>query len=279
MTKGVLLDLAGVVYLGDRMLPRASEAVERLRAAGLPVRFVTNTTRMSKAGILDRLHRIGLGIEGDELVTPAEAARAWLAAHKRSPHLLVHPALVKDFDGLAEYPDRAVIVGDAGRDFTYDTLNAAFRLLAGGADFLALAKNRTFRDDDGELSMDAGGFVAALEYAADREAIVLGKPARDFYAAAVAGLGCDAADTVMVGDDVEADVSGALAAGIGAALLVRTGKYRRRRRGRRDTAADRRRRRSLRRRRLDPRLTAPDRVGAFGGRPVRAFRSSVPSPP
>ncbi|MCB1487740.1 MAG: TIGR01458 family HAD-type hydrolase [Bauldia sp.] len=226
MAKGVLLDLAGVVYLGDHMLPRAGEAIARLREAGLPIRFVTNTTRMSKDGILDRLHKIGLGISADELVTPAEAARTWLAAHKRSPHLLIHPALVEDFEGLADYPDKAVVVGDAGRDFTYDTLNAAFRQLVAGADLLALAENRTFRDDDGELSMDAGGFVAALEYASGREATVLGKPAPDFYAAAVAGLGCDAADAVMVGDDVEADVSGALAAGIGATLLVRTGKYR-----------------------------------------------------
>ena len=225
MAKGVLLDLAGVVYLGDQMLPRAGEAVDRLREAGLPVRFVTNTTRLSKVGILDRLRGIGLEVAGDELITPAEAARTWLATHRRSPHLLVHPALVEDFEGVADHPDKAVIVGDAGRDFTYDTLNAAFRELAAGADLLALAKNRTFRDDDGALSMDAGGFVAALEYAAECKAIVLGKPAPDFYAAAVAGLGCDAADAVMVGDDVEADVSGALAAGIGAALLVRTGKY------------------------------------------------------
>jgi len=225
MIRGVLLDLAGVVYLGDHVLPGARDAVGRLRAGAMPLGFITNTTRTSKAGIIDRLARMGLAILADELVTPAETARAWLTRNKRSPHLLVHPALTADFQGLTEYPETAVVVGDAGRDFTYETLNAAFRALIAGADFLALAKNRTFRDVDGELSLDAGAFVTALEYASGRQAIVLGKPSPDFYTAAVARLGCDAADVVMVGDDVEADVSGALRAGIGAALLVRTGKY------------------------------------------------------
>ncbi len=225
MIRGVLLDLAGVVYLGDHILPGAKAAVDRLRAAGLPLGFITNTTRTSKAGIIDRLARMGLKTSADELVTPAEAARVWLTNNKRSPHLLVHPALTADFDGLSQYTDTAVVVGDAGTDFTYETLNAAFRALVAGADFLALAKNRTFRDADGELSLDAGAFVTALEYASGRQAIVLGKPSPDFYAAAIARLGCRATDVVMVGDDVEADVSGALRARIGAALLVRTGKY------------------------------------------------------
>ena len=119
-----------------------------------------------------------------------------------------------------------MIVGDAGRHFTYDALNAAFRQLMDGADFLALAANRRFRDADGGPSMDAGAFVAALEYASDREAEVLGKPAEAFFAAALVDIGCPAADAAMIGDDAEADIAGALRAGLGEAVLVRTGKYR-----------------------------------------------------
>jgi HAD superfamily hydrolase (TIGR01458 family) len=226
MIRAVLLDLSGVVHVGDRPLPGALAAVARLRAAGLPLGFVTNTSRNPKRAVLDRLRRLDLTVDEAEVFTPAEAARAWLAGHRRTPHLLVAPALASEFDGLAEHPDIAVVVGDAGRDFTYERLNAAFRALNAGADFLALARNRTFRDQDDELSLDAGAFVAALEYATGREALVLGKPARAFYQAAVAQLGATPAETVMVGDDVEADVSGALASGIGQALLVRTGKYR-----------------------------------------------------
>ena len=110
--------------------------------------------------------------------------------------------------------------------FDYVKLNRAFRELIGGAEFLALATNRTFKDADGKLSLDAGAFVTALEFASGRRATVLGKPSPDFFHAALAGLGCASGDAVMVGDDAESDVAGALRAGMGAGLLVRTGKYR-----------------------------------------------------
>ena len=109
--------------------------------------------------------------------------------------------------------------------FTYDALNAAFRALIHGAEFFALARNRNFLDADGELSLDVGGFVAALEYACGRRATVIGKPSPEFFHAAVAALNIPARNVLMVGDDAEADVGGAMAAGLRGAL-VKTGKYR-----------------------------------------------------
>ncbi|WP_244500869.1 HAD hydrolase-like protein, partial [Methyloceanibacter marginalis] len=80
--------------------------------------------------------------------------------------------------------------------------------------------------DDGKLSLDAGAFVTALEYATGKEATVLGKPSPDFFSSALTSMGCAPAEAVMVGDDAEADVAGSLNTGFGCALLVRTGKYR-----------------------------------------------------
>ncbi|HXG80046.1 MAG TPA: TIGR01458 family HAD-type hydrolase [Methyloceanibacter sp.] len=226
MIRAVLLDLAGVVYDADRPLPGAIEAVARLREAGFGLRFLTNTTRTPRRALLQRLGGMGLSLSSEELLTPAQAARDWLAARRLSPHLLVHPALKEDFAGLPEGEGQAVVVGDAAHGFSYDALNTAFRKLLEGAEFVALARNRSFKDEDGKLSIDTGAFVVALEYASLREAVLLGKPAPDFFQAAIASLGCDRREAVMVGDDAEADVAGALAAGLGAALLVRTGKYR-----------------------------------------------------
>src|SRR5262245_40335224 len=120
--------------------------------------------------------------------------------------------------------DGAVVVGDAADGFTYETLNRAFRLLMNGAPLLALAMNRYFRETDG-LSLDAGPFVAALEYASGRKATLFGKPAPALFHAAMDRFGCKPADVIMIGDDVEADVNGAIATGLGG-MLVRTGKYR-----------------------------------------------------
>ena len=222
--KGVLLDLGGVVYVGDKPLPGAKEAIGRLKEAGLPLRYLTNTTRKPRRALLDALEKMGLPVEKEELFMPAIAARALLEENGLSAHLLVHPALEADFEGLEGGEGKALIVGDAAEGFTYRAMNEAFRVLEEGAEFYALAKNRSFQDADGERSLDTGAFVAALEYATQREATVLGKPAEAFFHAAVESLGCQPEETVMVGDDVEADVGGAKQAGL-TGVLVRTGKY------------------------------------------------------
>jgi HAD superfamily hydrolase (TIGR01458 family) len=226
MLRGVLLDLGGVVYDGETLIPGSAEAIDRLRASGLAVRFISNTTRSPRAALVRQLAAFGIGVAEHELVTPAGAARDWLLRNRRSPHLVVHPKLKPEFDGAGFEGTPAVVVGDAGETFDYAMLNAAFRQLMDGAAFIALADNRMFKDRDGLLSMDAGAFVAALEFASGIEAEVIGKPAPAFFHAALAGMGCTAQEVAMVGDDAESDVAGALRAGLGCALLVRTGKYR-----------------------------------------------------
>ena len=93
-----------------------------------------------------------------------------------------------------------------------------------GAELIALQKNRYWLRPEG-LALDVGPFVAALEYATRRDALVVGKPSKDFFAAILAGIPLEASAAAMVGDDVESDVGGALNAGL-AGILVRTGKYR-----------------------------------------------------
>lgn len=225
MARAVLLDLGGVVYVGDSALPGAIEAVARLRKAGLALRFLTNTTRRPARRLIADLARLGLAVDADELLTPAALARDWLAGAGASPHLLVHEALEEEFVGCPRSGPPAVVIGDAAERFDYARLNRAFRLIENGAWFLALARNRSFRDADGALSLDAGPFVAALEYASGRGAVTLGKPSTEFFARALDALGVDPAGAVMIGDDVEADIGGAQAAGI-VGVLVRTGKYR-----------------------------------------------------
>lgn len=226
MLRGVLLDLAGVLYDGDSPIEGAADAVRRLREAGLPLRFVSNTTRSTKQMVLTRLDRLGIEVDAAELFTPAQAARGWLAAHGCSAHLLIHPDLEPDFRDMPAGERLAVVIGDAATAFDYASLNAAFRALNDGAEFLALADNRVFKDDDGKLSLDAGPFVRALEFACGRSATVLGKPSTGFFLSALASMECLPEDAVMVGDDAEGDVAGALRAGLATALLVRTGKYR-----------------------------------------------------
>lgn len=223
--KGILLDLDGVVYVGRTALPGSLEAIERIRDLGIPLKFITNTTRRPRGRIVEDLARLGLPVAAEDVFTPAALAQVFLSHNNLAAFLVVHPDLLEDFADLATTGAEAVVIGDAGSFFTYDLLNRAYRKLLHGAAFLALAKNRNFLDHDGELSLDTGAFVALLEYATGKTATVLGKPSPEFFTLAVESMGCAPVDVVMIGDDAEADVGGAMAAGLGG-ILVRTGKYR-----------------------------------------------------
>ncbi|PNG25175.1 TIGR01458 family HAD-type hydrolase [Methylocella silvestris] len=222
---GVLLDIDGVICVGAHPIPGSVEAVRRLRERNIPVRFVTNTTRRPRRRILEDLRRLPLEIADSEIFTPARIACDLLAERGLAPLLIVHPDLGEDFSGLPQQGPTAVVVGDAGEAFSYQALNGAFRALAHGAEFFALANNRNFLDSDGDLSLDAGPFVAALEYASGKKPLVLGKPSPAFFKLAVESMGLDMEDVAMIGDDAESDVGGAMAAGL-KGVLVRTGKYR-----------------------------------------------------
>jgi HAD superfamily hydrolase (TIGR01458 family) len=223
----VLLDLDGVLYVEQALVPGAPEAVELLRARGLALRFVTNTTSHSRPDTLRKLHRLGVPLDESELITPAAlAVRHCLENGWRRASLLLADDVKDDFAELEEDDDRpdVVIVGDLGERFGYDVLNRAFQRLLDGAQLVALQKNRYWLKADG-LSLDVGPFVAALEYATGRDAYVVGKPAAGFFDEVLGGAGSDAGAAAMVGDDLESDIGGALRAGL-AAILVRTGKYR-----------------------------------------------------
>jgi phospholysine phosphohistidine inorganic pyrophosphate phosphatase len=120
---------------------------------------------------------------------------------------------------------QAVFVGDLGERWGYGLLQEAFEYIMSGADLVALSRDKYWLNQ-GRLALDAGPFVAALEFATGKSALVAGKPSPSFYAAAVQSLDIERTDSVaMIGDDLWSDVEGAQRAGL-QGWLVRTGKYR-----------------------------------------------------
>lgn len=224
MLRGLFLDLSGVLYEGSQPLPGAVDAVRRLQQSPLQLRFVTNTSRKNRQQILADLASMGFAIEPEQLFTAPAAAASWVREHKRHPLLLVHPDIRCEFGPPSKAEPDAVVIGDAENDLNYQQLDIAFRLLMAGAPLIAIGDNRYFKAD-GKLHLDAGPFVRALEYAADVEAIVTGKPSAAFFQQVLNGTGLKAEQVMMVGDDVFGDVEGALKAGL-QACLVETGKYR-----------------------------------------------------
>lgn len=223
----ILLDLEGVLYQQGEPIEGARETVRRLRAMGYPLRFLTNTTTRPRAEIAGRLRAMGFEAPLEDVFSPTFAAALELeTGGERRVHLAAEPALAADFGTfeLVETAPDAVVMGDLGADFTWERLNGLFRMVSGGARLIALHKNRYWRKEQ-NLVLDLGPFVAALEYGADIEALVVGKPARAFYQLSLRSLGAALEETLMIGDDIEGDVGGAQNAGL-VAVQVRTGKYR-----------------------------------------------------
>lgn len=226
---GVLLDIDGVLHVGDQALPGAHAAIAALRGAGVPLEFVTNTTSRPRHAIAARLQRLGFDLVDDDILTPARMAVEYCRAqgYERVAFVVPH-ALKIDLAELEEAAPGpavdAVILGDLGRAFNYDVINRTFRSVLSGAELIALQRNRYWRKPEG-LVVDAGFYVAGLEYATGRPATVVGKPSHAFFETAARELGVPHERIVMVGDDLEADVGGAIDHGL-AGVLVRTGKFR-----------------------------------------------------
>jgi HAD superfamily hydrolase (TIGR01458 family) len=214
----ILLDVDGVLHVSGEPIPGAVEAVNRLNRIGHDLRFVTNNSTSPRAKLAEDLQ-----------TTPRAAARE---LEGRRVLALVMPAIVPDLEGIelvGESAD-AVLIGGADETlepnqvFSYMNLNRAFFEVQAGAELYCLHKNRWWQTKRGPM-LDAGAFVAGLEYACDHDATVLGKPSPSYFAAALEHLGAEPELTWLVTDDLEDDIRGAQVFGM-RTVLVRTGKFR-----------------------------------------------------
>ncbi|MEU0194772.1 HAD-IIA family hydrolase [Streptomyces afghaniensis] len=230
--RAVLVDIDGVLTVSWRPLPGAVEALREIRAAGLAVLLVTNTTSRTRASIAGTLADAGFPVSAEDILTAPAATAAHLAEHCPGARcaLLNSGDIAEDLDGVSvvdaadssAVPD-VVLIGGAGPEFGYAALDRAFGHLQRGARLVAMHRNLYWRTAEG-LRLDSGAFLAGLEQAARVEAEITGKPARAFFEAALVRLGAGAGEALMVGDDIESDVLAAQRAGI-TGVLVRTGKF------------------------------------------------------
>ncbi len=221
------MDLDGTLYTNDGPVEGAREALQRLDSVGIAYRYITNATHKPRREVASHLEALGFSAKECQVFTPAAAAAEWLRGEGVSCYPLVDESLLEDLEGVSttDVSPGCVLVGNLGKGFTYGRLDTAFRHLMAGAELIALSKNRYWQRAGGELSLDAGPFVAALEYASGKRAIGVGKPERAFFELALRNLGLPPGTVAMVGDDPELDIGGAQAAGL-RGILVETGRYR-----------------------------------------------------
>ncbi|MBM4437083.1 MAG: HAD-IIA family hydrolase [Actinobacteria bacterium] len=225
-------DMDGVLYLGERRIDGAAEALAQVRQLGLPAYFISNNSRQTPLELALKLQGMGIDAGPEQVVSGVVATAAYLKTlqpHPTTVLVMGGPALargiaesgftVASWDGR-DAPD--VVVVGVDFELSYQRLVRATRAIRpGGARFLAVNADGVYPTADGPLP-GSGAIAAAIRAVTEAEPIIVGKPAPMMFQAVCTRAGCAPADLVVVGDLIEADVAGANAFGA-TSVLVLTG--------------------------------------------------------
>ncbi len=228
MARTVLLDIDGVLTISWKALPGAAQTLKWLRNEGIGFLLVTNTSSRSRREIAGTLTEVGIDVDVSEIFTAVSSPARYLTVRYPSAQCLVinEGSLDDDLTGVDIVgPDSpsVVLLGGAGRGIGYDELDTVFKLAVDGVPIVALHRNTRFRHEGPALDM--GAFIVGLEAAAGIEIPLVGKPAPEFFRAALLELGSETDEVMNLGDDIDSDVRGGQALGM-TGVLVATGKYR-----------------------------------------------------
>jgi len=210
--KAFMIDLDGVIYVGDMPVEGAIKTVNFLME-NYKCLFVTNTTRTTRKGIVKKLQQFGIRANEENVLTALSASIDYIKSKKANAKCFV----IGSAESKNEFVNNGLELDDKNPDFVvigldknlnFEMLNKAFRLLMNGASFVAMHEDRFAPLEDG-LTISVGPFVKALEYAAGKVAVSIGKPNENFFKIAIARLKTTPEETAMIGDDIESDIAGA----------------------------------------------------------------------
>lgn len=222
--RGFLIDLDGVMYYDDVVLPFAKEFIGMLKNFGKKYIYATNTTTKSPDEIKKKIINLGIDSGDFKIISPVIAASKYLEKINFSNvRLVINKSLYPVFEKFAGSgtPD-AILISDIGDKWDYGLMSSIFDDVMSGAEIIALHKGKYWKTE-GKNRLDIGAFVSGIEYAASVQAKIMGKPEPGFFNAALEILELNAGECVMLGDDIESDIAGAINCGI-AGCLVKTGK-------------------------------------------------------
>ncbi len=230
MKNGYLIDMDGVIYRGNTLIPGAEQFINGLLKTDTPFLFLTNNSQRTRRDVQTRLKRMGIDVDEDHIFTCAMATARFLARQK--PHGtayvigeggLLH-ALHENGYSIVDHDPDYVVVGE-GRTFNMETIETAVRMIVRGAKLVATNMDPNCPTQHG-LRPGCGAIVAMLETATGLKAFSVGKPSPVMMLAAMNQLGLEAEHTTMIGDTMETDIIGGVQLGFRTVLVLSGGTQR-----------------------------------------------------
>jgi 5'-nucleotidase len=224
---GFLIDMDGVLYRGPELIPGADRFVRELRDRDIPFLFLTNNSQRTRRDVVARLNRMGLDVEDRHVFTSAMATARFLAQQKPGGTAYVIgeggllTALHQHGYAVVDHDPDYVVVGE-GRTFNLELVEAAVRMILGGAKLIATNLDSNCPTQNG-LRPGCGAMVAMLETATGVKAFSVGKPSAVMMRAARKELGLATDETSMIGDTMETDILGGVQLGFHTVLVLSGG--------------------------------------------------------
>lgn len=208
----VIMDLDGCVYLGDHPINNSPKAIEKLRNRGIKIRFLTNNATKTRENYKDKLNKMGIFVESNDILTSGSATAIYLK--KKFGETNIYPiggkALIEELSReghkIVEWNKADFVVVCLDFDINYDKLLNATRAIINGAKLIATNKDPTVPSENG-LMPGAGAIVSAIEYATNTKAFLVGKPSKVILEIASSYWNFKDDDVVMiVGDRLDTDI-------------------------------------------------------------------------
>jgi 4-nitrophenyl phosphatase len=225
--RNLLIDMDGVLYRGQTALPGAAELIAFLEERGFDYLLVTNNATMSQAQFSAKLHKMGIAVPAEAIMTSSLATASYLATLAPAGtkvNVVGEEALVKELEKrgfVIAGRDAQYVVCGLDKTLTFEKLMTATIAIRNGATFIGTNADKTYPLEK-DLIPGAGSILASLIAATDVQPIVIGKPEPAMFQQSLAALGAKAEKTAMLGDRPETDILGGHRAGL-ATILVLTG--------------------------------------------------------
>ncbi len=224
MAKGLLIDMDGVIYSGDTLIPGADLFIAKLLKENIPFMFMTNNSQRTRLDGVRKLAKLGIKVSEEHVYTSAMATGKFLANQIPGgmAYVLGEGGLISSLHengiSLVNTDPDFVVLGE-GRNFTLEMVQRAVDMILAGAKFVITNRDPSPKKK-GWDNLGIASTSAMIEEATGIKAFVVGKPSPVMMRSARKALGLETADTTIIGDTMDTDIRGGVQMGYKTILVL-----------------------------------------------------------